>query len=778
MKKSIIYINLFLVFISCSERYQTKISVSDVIPKGSHTVIKVNAFNDFKILTTSNHPFSELKVDSIINKLEFLNTSSPIYICIADSSSAVVSKYSNVLIKKDSISYAPIPTSLEDEIYTAIYKKDTLYYRIMDDIFFGSFDLRLTKRAAKEDNKELEKLLLTSDDSNLASVIFKDKNKNTLLLRDSNSMSYDIIDINSERNTISFNGVTKSSDSLFRFNAFKNTSAQEFKISEIIPENTKSLNRIAFDDFTIFYQNLSKFNSLSKDSIPSFLNTSNEIALLKLNLGEALVIRTIDDTLLEESFEHYIEAESFKGIRIFKDEKIDIFKDALLPFMKLDNTAFGFTYESFIVFSNDIEILRQIISNKLNNQTLFNSDKFKSLNEKLARESSQIIYKDGDGLYDFLNRGVKGYNASVIQYVHDNNFTHINGMHSKYKKPAVSNSISDDFSVSLESEILSQPQILKNHRTSTFEIAVQDIANNLYLISNSGKIIWKKRIDGAILGKIKQIDIYKNNRLQMVFATSNKVHIIDRNGKDVGPFPKKFNDEITQPLSVFDYDSNKNYRLLVTQGKSLIIYDVNAKRVSGFKYKKAANVITKQPKHFRIGNKDYIVFTHGKKLEILNRQGQERISVKRNISFSENTIFLYQNKFTTLNKDGQLVQVDTKGGINIKDIGLKPDSKLKTTSKTLVALDDNKLKIKSKSIDLDFGNYTPPEIFYLNDKIYVTTTDLQTKKIYMFDSQAKLLPNFPIYGTTSATLKNLDKKRDLELITQSDEKTLLVYKIN
>jgi hypothetical protein len=91
---------------------------------------------------------------------------------------------------------------------------------------------------------------------------------------------------------------------------------------------------------------------------------------------------------------------------------------------------------------------------------------------------------------------------------------------------------------------------------------------------------------------------------------------------------------------------------------------------------------------------------------------------------------------------------------------------------------ENKLNIKSRTVDLDYGEYTAPKIFYLNDKIYVSTTDLQSKKVYLFDSQAKPIPNFPIFGISSVELQELDKEKGLELITQSDNKTIVVYKIN
>jgi hypothetical protein len=246
----------------------------------------------------------------------------------------------------------------------------------------------------------------------------------------------------------------------------------------------------------------------------------------------------------------------------------------------------------------------------------------------------------------------------------------------------------------------------------------------------------------------------------------------------VSPFPLKFNDAITQPLSVFDYDKRKDYRLLVTQGKNLLMYNAKGQSIGGFNYKNNDSQISSQPKHFRIGSKDYIVFGAGENLKILNRQGDSRINVKDKIRFSDNDVYLYQNKFTTTNTLGQLIQVDTKGNLSTKNLNLTDKHKIATTSKTLVSLRENRLIIKSRTIDLDYGDYTEPRIFYLNDKIYVTTTDLQSKKVYLFDSQAKSIPNFPVFGTSAAVLEKLDNDSGLELITQSDDKTLIVYKLH
>ena len=208
------------------------------------------------------------------------------------------------------------------------------------------------------------------------------------------------------------------------------------------------------------------------------------------------------------------------------------------------------------------------------------------------------------------------------------------------------------------------------------------------------------------------------------------------------------------------------------------MYNVKGKSVSGFNYKNNGSDIVSQPKHFRIGSKDYIVFGAGETLKILNRQGKVRINVKDKIRFSDKNIYLYQNKFTTTNTLGQLIQVDTREKLNTKNLNLTGKHYIATTSKTLVALTENRLIIKSRTVDLDYGDYTAPKIFYINDKIYITTTDLQSKKVYLFDSQAKSIPNFPVFGTSTAELQKLDNENGLELIVKSDAKSIVVYKLH
>ena len=772
MKKLAIYSLVILTtLMSCSDRYQSKTEITDFISSKNKTTIVINNIDDFKSLTKNNAIFKAIEATGLLNKFSFLNNTHPIYLSKSDSSVYIMTKYHKNLLPTDTTK-----TSNLKEVTKHITKQDTTYYKIIDSIYIGALSKKHLTNITKQKNNTLNKLLGTRDKNSIASIITK-TNFNSLVLQNEASKNSNIIlDLNAEGNSTNLNGILTVKDSLNRFNAFNNTKPQVFNLSKTIPLDSEQFIRVGYDDFDTFYKNNSK-SAASINVNTSLLKLTNEVTYFTYNKEEAIAIHALDAELLKETIESQSEDETFKNITIFNFDQTEIFNTVYKPFFSLSNVNKGFIYEDFVVFAKDSNTLKSIISEILNKNTLFNSDKFKSINLQLADDSSLLIYKNETGLKDFLKAPTNGYNANIIQYVNANDFLHVHGVFSKYKKRKKANTISDNFSVQLPSEILSKPQIIKT-RNKTHNIIVQDVNNILYQISDTGKILWKRQLNGAILGKINQIDMFKNGRLQIAFATQDRIYIIDKNGKDAGAFPLKFKNKITQPLSVFDYENQRNYRLLVTQDKSLLMYNTKAKRLKGFNYKKAKHSISKQPKHIRIGRKDYIVFSQKNKLEIIDRQGKERIRVKKSIPFSKNEIYNYKNKFATISNKGELIYTDTKGNVSVINNGYSENTTSFATTKTLATLTENKLKIKSNSIDLDFGDYTAPEIFYLKDKIYVTTTDLQAKKVYVFDSNAKLLPNFPIFGTAAAKITDLDNANNLELVTQSNDKTIISYKLN
>ena len=153
------------------------------------------------------------------------------------------------------------------------------------------------------------------------------------------------------------------------------------------------------------------------------------------------------------------------------------------------------------------------------------------------------------------------------------------------------------------------------------------------------------------------------------------------------------------------------------------------------------------------------------------------MQVKQSIDFSDQNIFFYENKFSTTNTKGEFVQVDTKGRLSLQKLGFEPGTQISSSSKTLVAQWNNNLQIKTKKTTIDYGNFSPPKLFYINDKIYISITDLQSNKVWFYNSSGELLPDFPIYGTSTVDLVNADADPALEFICQSSPQSLIMYQL-
>ncbi len=801
---------LLLITLSCSNNKKNRTKLIHFIPNETSVIIKTSNIESLKSDIQNSDFIQKLaKVNTfnhIESKLESLSLLFPkdeMLICfsIGENDSlqySIITKYHKNLFKRDSLSnyIEETITYKNKSIIKSKLNNNTFYSTVIDSMFFASSSKKIVDDAFLNSDTtiELEKIYNTISKDKSLSIIIESENKfiKSFFIEDSisfnNFSNYLAIDTDISQDEILINGITKAKDSSKSLiNIFKNNIPQENQIQNITPSNSDGFMSFTFSDYNLFKTNLKKFNR--KDSIVSsaLFDNITEVGVIYEDEKHAVILNSIDviatkDALLSE----LSTIDSYRQIDIFNFSEPDLFSNTFFPLITSNNATKYCVLDNFFVFADNLEMLQNIIANYQNKTTLSEQSYFKDIKEKLSDESSLLTIVNPSILKTILNKNLQDnsnynlnkYNASALQFIYDTNFAHVNGIIKKAKTRGYQNSISEVFNIKLDADLLNQPQFVTNHITKQKEIVVQDVNNRLYLISNKGKVLWKKQLQGAVIGNIEQIDIYKNGRLQLAFATPNRVYVIDRNGKDVAPFPAKFNDKITQPLSVFDYDKKKNYRLLITQGKNVLMYDVKAKIVNGFTFKSANKNILTQPNHFRMSGKDYLTFKTEDKLYILDRTGKNRVIPKTSNRFSNQSVYLYKNKFTTTTQNGNLVTIDTRGNTSIQNLRLSNDHHLQTTSKTLVTLTDNKLGVKNRTIELDFGNYTHPKIFYLNDKIYVSVTDLQSQKIYLYDSQAKPIVNFPVYGNSLIDLDNVDKDRNLEFVTKGDSNSIILYQMN
>src|SRR5207248_1050109 len=96
--------------------------------------------------------------------------------------------------------------------------------------------------------------------------------------------------------------------------------------------------------------------------------------------------------------------------------------------------------------------------------------------------------------------------AMQISPTDDSKMFYNNIVLTQAQKAAKKEEINQLWAAKLDTSVSMEPFLVINHQTKANEIMVQDDSKNLYLIDNSGEILWKKKLTERIKGKIYQVD--------------------------------------------------------------------------------------------------------------------------------------------------------------------------------------------------------------------------------------------------------------------------------
>ncbi|WP_185781774.1 ribonuclease HII [Croceivirga lutea] len=809
---------LCLLFMACAKKKESSTSLIGHLPKNPIVILKVNSLSNLQneltnntftanlITTTTGKRFTDrlavLKgIDSIgeVAIAFYENPDTEIDFLLTTQGQSNLFRTENFEnIKKETVSYNTYTlekVTIEEDAYY-VFEENGLRY--------ASNQLNLIKSIAEdtaiyENSDELNTLYQTTDNSKSASILFNFQNSDSLnnssIIAKNNSVSaiskWVSLDIVNENNNLFLNGVATANDSVFKFSKlFEGTIPQTERIANAVPGTAEGLLVYGYGDYSQFSKNKETYLQQSQDR-DTILNTTEELGVFTLGSEKVVALNSYGlSGLLAYMEPHITKTSTFEGYEIHALNDTSFVTDRLSPLVTSFESNFYFISDNIIFFAETASALERVISNYKIGNTFAKTRAYIFAKEKLPTESSIFLVTKANSLESFLNNTLTiELNQDIInsaenmvfaaQLTADQSVYHTQVIIAKPKEKSSTSGVSQLVSIQLDTDLAIDPIFVKNHRNNSYEVVVQDIDNNLYLISTDGKILWKKPLENKIRGKIHQVDVFKNGKLQLAFCTSNQFLILDRNGELVEPFNKKFEGGNLNPLAVFDYDKDRNYRFVVTQGTKVFMYNSKGNIVKGFTYTDTNSPIVKAPKHFSIGKKDYLVFAlENNQLQIRHRSGGQRIKVNRKIDFSNNPIFLYKNKFSVTDKKGVLHQVDTKGGLAATNFNLSKNHGMFATSKTLALMDENVLSIKGKKVELDLGVYSAPQIFYIYDKIYVSVTDIQNQQIYLFDSQAQPISGFPVNGSSAIDLIDVDGDRKLELVTKDQENSILLYQLN
>ncbi|TMM52227.1 ribonuclease HII [Maribacter algarum] len=818
MKFRILVPVLFLLF-NCSDKDDSVKPLLSYVPENAFLIVKIEDHNAFKNTIENNEFLSALSpsntFERIRKKVEYLKYLSPKSESILALTETTDSRFEFLyvtdntadLVNLDSIQNKSVESlKFANSTFDKYTVENVSFYTLITSqkVIISSSKLLLEQldgAAATKLPETLQKLYNITGKNKPASIFINLNTGNRLLsnifkeeseIKTSGFSDWIALDVNNTSKSLNLSGVSIANDQTWNYiDLLANTRPTTNTTASFAPSQADAILSYTFDDYTVFAKNRELSSGVVSPVDPP-MNSVEEIGIIYIKDEKAVVLNTYG----AEGISEYLNNQKkgvieYQGLEILNLEKNDFLNNRFSPVVKGFKTNFCVLLKDAFIFTETEAVLKTIIRDYKNASTYSKTSVFKTLNDVIAKESSILFVSNSGNITKILendfsvefSNDLKKVKLSqfglAAQTIADRNFYHTNLVIQKINpKISSTKSATNLFTVDFDSDLVTNPQFVTNHITKRKEIIAQDENNVLYLISTNGKILWKKQLSGMLQGKVKQVDIFKNGRLQLAFTTNNQFLVLDRNGKEVTKFTKTYEGGNLNPLAVFDYDKKKNYRFVVTQGEKTFMYDSKATIVKGFKYTKAEQPIIAAPKHIVINYKDFLVFKlKDGSLKLLSRVGDVRTAVSEKIDFSENEVFRYKNKFSVTDKKGVLHQVDLNGKVTKTNFNLSNDHGMAATDNTLVLMNDNILTIKGKKIELELGVYSKPQVFYINNKIYVSVTDLQNEKVYLYDSQAKPIKNFPVNGSSIIDLGDLENNKTLELVAKENGKTLVVHKI-
>ena len=629
-------------------------------------------------------------------------------------------------------------------------------------------------------------------------------------------------DLDVLKNGILFSGLSLSFDSLaHELQNFKNNNGHSLMAPSILPKNTtlftsrcfenfKQYQRQQIDALTKRYQKntydkkLNQLNLEHKQAFESWIDS--EITWFVAQNSKALNSGLILHIASSAEVEKYI---STQADSLFEYRKQKIFKWSELKHLstlfntpETDSLQYACLINEQLVVTENTTLLKSILNDFKAEKSLRKSSDFKNCMDVLNDDSNYFIYIQHQSSFELAQQHLHETLASFIEkytealspirsFAMQFNLSGSNCYSNAYLHfdASIEDKTRAIWTAQLEAPILSEMSLVKNHYTQKWEIAVQDENLNLYLISTEGEILWKRKLQEAILGSIQQIDLFKNRKLQLLFNTKSKLFLIDRKGRNVGAYPMALKQNTRLPLSLFDYENNRNYRILLSCGKRHYMYDKNGKIINGWKLKQTKSKALYPAEHFVVGGRDYILLAEENgTLNILNRRGETRVKVKEKIDFSSNKLQVVKGKSLA---ETRIVAIDNKGaqqnilfdGSIDNSIQFEFDQNIQYTytKQHHILIEGEDLKVNGPQMNLLYSfeneSLSAAKLFNIENEHYLSITDSKTAEAYLFREPNELLEGFPMYGKTTGIAEDINLDGKLNFITAGESGTLYNYAV-
>lgn len=591
------------------------------------------------------------------------------------------------------------------------------------------------------------------------------------------------LDVAVRANNLFFTGYSSVSDTnLLAGQSFATN--VDFEVDRSVPENTMAFTYTSFNllndpgavDSLNFY---SYWNNWVKGGVVHAWMESYDANYA----DDAFVVIPVSDIeRVQNDLDEMSRLSGAEKGRIFDAGVFDLFFDDLLD---IPSDPFYALHGDQLYLADNAAILERVLSKLDEGSSLFSNISYQQFKKQVSHSANFTIYVapklGGEVLNELIapevvNKAYRSFSPLVLQFTDHNGlfFTNAYIRAGDSRTPAIAASDNGAiWRIQLDTTIHNKPWFVINHDTNEEEVFVQDKTGNIYLIDKAGKLLWKRSISGLILGDVHQVDLYKNDKLQLIFNTQHEMYLIDRLGNDVEQFPIRLPADAASGMAVFDYDGKKNYRYFVgCENYKVYGYYPNGKPLPGWSPKPRVGTVVFPMQYATAGNKDFLIMQNiDGTLLFFDRRGDRRVRPVRLKSTFDQPFVIKQkgDDFELANASVEKVffVVNSNGDELEFDLSEVPDYIGFTTltlndsivycfadSGTIFTL-DHTFKLSHKQFLEEPIDGAP---FAVNwgqaANTHLGLVNSFTGKIYLFNSDLEPVAGFPLDGATPFDVAN------------------------
>jgi hypothetical protein len=605
-------------------------------------------------------------------------------------------------------------------------------------------------------------------------------------------------------------------------------------LPQFLPRKTAFLYRISFDNTQDFFQRITKRTHTTQDSIIAsnvldFQEFSSyfegEIALATLEgaanseIPKVVYIKIKQPLELSKKLQDYAQELAKKAndtllYENFANQKIVKLHYKEFPKSFLGNNFIGFTssyftfINNYLLIGNSPKAVATVLEDVENEQVWAKIYHASPLLTQLEKPSSvsytvnilrawnfatQQLNPTWQAFFEQNKRQFLRFEFLSLQYETGEEIasSQLTLFHKPFEEANLAKNIRVMYETNFYNSLISKPFVVRNPTDKSKEVLIQDKGFHLHLLAVNGKKQWHFPVGSPISKQVYQVDLQNQtpNQTQYLFASFNKIFLLDRNGKLVNGFPIELKEcGNIEFLSLLDYDKSKNYRIAAADNNgNVFLLSKSGQILQGWNPKKLAGQLATPLAHIRTGSKDALLGLNKQGIiNLLKRSGEMYADFP--LSVGSNVVanyFVQQNadfNLTTINIltiQGELIKLTLEGKVvgreNIERLNtysifkLLPDE-IAANDYIFSRQDDKILAIYGKKITLlfqkEFEEKSEKLVQYFNFGVnteIVAITDKESQKTYLY------------YLNGDAVCEALDSEQEITIFFNEIKNEFLIY---